>query len=68
MTEEWGDMPPVWMVYFGVDDCDASTAKVTETGGTVLVLPFDIGPIGRMSVVSDPQGGTFTVTRLNAAD
>ena len=27
---------PAWSVWFGVDDCDAAVAKVTELGGSVL--------------------------------
>lgn len=37
---------------------------LTELGGTICVPIFDI-PVGRMSVVSDPQGGTFTLLELN---
>lgn len=64
MTPAWGDIPPHWMVYFAVADVDAMVARVTELGGKVHVPPFDI-PVGRMSVVSDPQGAVFTVAKLN---
>lgn len=65
MDENWPkDMPPSWMVYFTVADIDRSAQKLTELGGTICVPVFDI-PVGRMSVVSDPQGGTFTLIQLN---
>ena len=52
-----------WSVYFTVNDVEASTAKVSELGGTVIVEPFDVEPmpgmvVGRMSVLQDP-GGAF---------
>ncbi|HMQ52522.1 MAG TPA: VOC family protein [Anaerolineae bacterium] len=67
MTEEWGDMPPHWMVYFAVADCDASAEKVTALGGQVHVPPTDI-PVGRFAVVGDPQGAVFTIMKINDPD
>lgn len=54
------EIPSHWMVYFHVDDTDAVTAKLTELGGTVSVPAFD-SPAGRIAVLADPQGGTFSV-------
>jgi len=53
-------VPNHWHVYFAVADADASTAKVTELGGSVVVPPFDT-PIGKMAVVADPQGAVFSL-------
>ena len=60
------DVPPNWLVYFAVDDTDASVARCEELGGTVRVPPMDIEP-GRFSVLVDPQGATFAVIRMNPA-
>ena len=60
------DMPTHWMVYFAVDDADAAAAKCAELGGAVMVAPFDI-PIGRIAVVNDPHGATFSVIKLAAS-
>lgn len=61
MDENWpADMPPHWMVYFNVADTDEAAKKVTELGGAVAVAPFD-SPAGRMAVINDPQGGTFSI-------
>lgn len=65
MTDEWGDMPPHWMVYFSVDDCDATAARAQELGGKTPVPPTDIPPVGRFSVIRDPQGGHFSVIKLS---
>ncbi len=65
MDEHWpAEVPPHWMVYFGVEDCDTAAARVTELGGEVCVPPTDIPP-GRFAVVGDPDGATFTIIALN---
>jgi len=55
-------MPNHWHVYFGVADADATVAKATELGGSVLVPPFDT-PVGRMAVIADPQGAVFSIIK-----
>jgi len=57
------DLPNHWMVYFAVDDTDAIAARCTELGGQVVVPPTDIPP-GRFAVLNDPQGGHFSVIRM----
>jgi uncharacterized protein len=52
--------PNHWHVYFMVADADATAAKASELGGSVLVSPFDT-PVGRMAVVRDPQGAVFSI-------
>ncbi|CAN5737320.1 hypothetical protein BH20ACI4_BH20ACI4_06540 [soil metagenome] len=63
MTKEWGDpLPPShWMTYIAVDDVDAAATKIKEKGGGVCVEPFDAPGVGRMSVVNDPAGTTFSL-------
>jgi hypothetical protein len=68
MTEEWGDIPPNWSVYFSVEDCDAAVKQVQELGGTPMMEPFDIPNVGRFAVVQDPQGAVFTVIQTHVAD
>lgn len=55
-------VPNHWHVYFAVDDADASAAKITELGGTILVPPFDT-PVGRIAVAQDPQGAAFSIIK-----
>ena len=65
MDENWpAEVPPHWMVYFAVADCDVAAAKVAELGGEVCVPPTDIPP-GRFAVVNDPHGAVFTIIALN---
>ena len=52
-------MPPAWLTYFSVEDCDATAAKVKAGGGKELVPPTDIPGIGRFAAATDPQGACF---------
>ena len=60
MDEQWGEMPPHWMIYFQVENADAAAAKVTSLGGDVCVPVTNIA-VGRFAVVNDDQKGTFTI-------
>ena len=55
--------PPHWGVTFAVDDADAIAEKAAELGGQVVVPPFD-APWVRMTVITDPQGATFTASKF----
>jgi predicted enzyme related to lactoylglutathione lyase len=57
------DLPPHWMPYFEVADCDAAAGRTRELGGTVAVPPTDIQP-GRFAVLGDPYGAYFSVLHL----
>ena len=61
---DWGPVPPHWLVYFAVSDCDASAELGRSLGGTVKVAPSVIPGIGRFAVLEDPQGGAFAIIRL----
>lgn len=56
--------PPMWGVYFEVADVDASAAAVKRTGGRVMVGPKTIEHVGRFCVVTDPQGGCFSLIEM----
>jgi len=60
MTDEWKGIPPCWMTYFVVENCDASAKKVVELGGKLNHGPFD-SPHGRIAVVTDPYGAGFSI-------
>jgi predicted enzyme related to lactoylglutathione lyase len=57
------DQPEHWGVTFAVDDADTIAARAAELGGRVLVAPCD-APWVRMTVISDPQGATFTASQF----
>lgn len=64
IQKEWGGVPPHWMVYFAVGDCDAAVKKIESLGGKVMNPPTDIPEVGRFAVVADPQGAAFSVIRM----
>ncbi len=54
-------VPAYWVTIFAVADCDASAAKATELGGTVVSPPSDIPNVGRFALLTDPQGVYFGI-------
>lgn len=54
---------PCWMMYIGVDDVDACVTAIASAGGSVQMAAFDIPGVGRIAMVSDPQGAPFYVMR-----
>ncbi len=56
------NVPAHWLVYFAVDDCDATVSKATGLGATTLVPATDIPP-GRFAVLNDPSGAVFAVIK-----
>jgi predicted enzyme related to lactoylglutathione lyase len=57
------DVPAHWGVTFAVDDADATAKRAWELGGKVLAAPFD-APWVRLTVITDPQGATFTASKF----
>jgi uncharacterized protein len=54
------DVPAYWSVYFAVDDLEATVARATERGGSVIAPPMTIGG-SRFTVLEDPQGAVFSL-------
>jgi uncharacterized protein len=63
LADDQPDVQPHWGVTFAVADADATAAKAAELGGTVVVPPFD-APWVRMTILTDPQGATFTASKF----
>jgi predicted enzyme related to lactoylglutathione lyase len=57
------EVPAHWSVTFAVDDADATAERAAALGGEVVVPPFD-APWVRMTVITDPQGATFTASKF----
>ena len=57
-----GDAPR-WDVDLWVADPDAVAAKAAELGGSVVMPPTDT-PMGRRAILADPQGATFSISRV----
>lgn len=54
-------MPPAWFGYVDVADVDAEVSAFEAAGGKVLWPANDIPDVGRMAMVSDPQGAAIYV-------
>jgi predicted enzyme related to lactoylglutathione lyase len=63
IPDDQPDTPPHWGVTFAVDNADVIAKKASELGGQVVVPPFD-APWVRMTVITDPQGATFTASKF----
>ena len=61
LTPECGEMPPYWGAYITVDDVEASAKQAEALGGKILLESRDIPTVGRMCVISDPQGAALTI-------
>ena len=64
---EWGPVPPHWLAYLRVGNCEETVAKAVAMGAKNLVPPMDIPKVGRFAVIQDPQGAVFAVIALNPA-
>ncbi len=54
-------VPPHWMAYVLVEDLDATTAKISELGGKVVMGPMDVMDVGRMTLLQDPTGAVLSL-------
>lgn len=64
MAKPAPDMPSFWVQYVEVADCDDAVARVTASGGSVMVGPMDVSEIGRFAVVVDPLGAAIGVVKV----
>ncbi|MEA2570522.1 MAG: uncharacterized protein QOI24_2523 [Acidobacteriota bacterium] len=63
LKPEMKGIPPHWIPYIAVDDCDATIAKTKELGGSVMMPPMDIPGVGRFAVINDPQGAAISIIK-----
>jgi predicted enzyme related to lactoylglutathione lyase len=63
IPDDQPDVRPHWGITFAVDDADAIAARAAELGGTVVVPPHD-APWVRTTILTDPQGATFTASQF----
>ncbi|HEV8130553.1 MAG TPA: VOC family protein [Acidobacteriota bacterium] len=54
-------IPPHWLAYFLVSNCDQAAAKAKQLGGTVHMAPMTMENVGRWAILADPQGAVFAV-------
>ncbi|HVJ71320.1 MAG TPA: VOC family protein [Sphingomicrobium sp.] len=54
-----GGARPVWLGYLHARDVDASFAAIKAAGGQTMREPWDQPGVGRLAMVTDPQGAPF---------
>ena len=51
-----GAPPPHWLSHVRVEDVDETIEKAKRAGGKLAAGPFDMEEVGKMAIISDPQG------------
>lgn len=50
---------PMWLGYIHSSDVDSTVRSIEADGGQVLMAPWDQPGVGRLALVTDPQGAPF---------
>ena len=53
--------PPFWAMYVGVPQLEAAAAHIKGLGGRDCSPVIDVPTVGRMQMMSDPQGAAFYI-------
>ncbi len=51
-----GAPPPHWLSHVRVESLDQTIEQAKRAGGTLAAGPFEMGEVGRMAILADPQG------------
>jgi predicted enzyme related to lactoylglutathione lyase len=51
-----GAPPPHWLSHVRVGNVDETVQKAEAAGGKLAAGPFEMGEVGRMAIIGDPQG------------
>ncbi|MDP9085705.1 MAG: VOC family protein, partial [Pseudomonadota bacterium] len=54
---------PGWNGYIGVNDVDAMVSSVEHAGGKTLMPANDISGVGRIAMITDPQGAPIYIMK-----
>jgi predicted enzyme related to lactoylglutathione lyase len=64
IDESWGEVPPFWGVYVGVENIDAALEATPKLGGKIVMPIIEI-PVGRFAGILDPTGAMITLIQMN---
>lgn len=61
LTDEMrsGGARPMWLGYLHVNNVDATVEAIKDEGGQSMMEPWDQAGVGRLAMVTDPQGAPF---------
>lgn len=51
-----GAPPPHWLSHVRVEKLEDTIEKAKRAGGKLLAGPFEMGEVGRIAIIADPQG------------
>src|SRR5256712_9770561 len=51
-----GAPPPHWLSHVRVENLDETIEKAKSAGGKLAAGPFEMGEVGRIAIIADPQG------------
>ena len=51
-----GAPPPHWLSHVRVENLDETIEKAKSAGGKLAAGPFEMGEVGRIGIIADPQG------------
>jgi uncharacterized protein len=51
-----GAPPPHWLSHVRVENVDDTIEKAKKAGGKLAAGPFEMGEVGRIAIIADPQG------------
>lgn len=64
IQKEWGEFPPYWSIYFGVEDLDAARERARGLGAREITPELAVPGVGRFIYLEDPQGAHLTIIEI----
>ena len=55
------NVPPHWLAYLVVSNCDETAAKAKQLGAKTHLAPMTMEKVGRMAILADPQGAVLAL-------
>jgi predicted enzyme related to lactoylglutathione lyase len=62
------DAPPFWAMYVGVPNLEEANARVKQLGGNECTPVISVPEVGRMQMMTDPQGAAFYIYEPASTD
>ena len=60
--------PPFWAMYVGVPSLEEAAARITGLGGRACSPVIDVPTVGRVQMMTDPQGAAFYIYQPSNTD
>ena len=62
------NMPPFWAMYVGVPNFEDAVAHIKRLGGNELSPVVDVPTVGRLQMMTDPQGAAFYIIQPTSSE